>query len=319
MSKRKRAPKPPADESTDDASVKDDMVHVTPDLLAGSPDIFARKTKEADETPPAPAVEAAEPAAVSEPEQPVESPVEPTEASTTLSPEPEPEVEAAAPETASEPEAGPEPAEASRLETPVAPVAPFAPEPPAPPFVNAVPYPSRARRVGSSAALGMVLIVVGFFALVIVLAGVDLTQYGWPLFVILPGLTLLVAGFVNLGTAATIPGGIVTMLGLVLAYQNSTGDWPSWAYAWALVVPFGVGLGMYLQAMRDRDQHALRSGRTLMFVGLMIFAIGFVLFESILGISGRDYGVVGKAALPALLIVIGIILLVRSVQRARRV
>ena len=51
----------------------------------------------------------------------------------------------------------------------------------------------------------------------------------------------------------------------------------------------------------------------------MIFLIGFVLFESILGISGRDYfGPVGKAALPALLIIVGVILLVRSVQRSRR-
>ena len=39
------------------------------------------------------------------------------------------------------------------------------------------------------------------------------------------------------------------MLGLVLAYTNSTGDWPFWAYAWALVVPGGIGLGMYLQGI----------------------------------------------------------------------
>jgi len=38
------------------------------------------------------------------------------------------------------------------------------------------------------------------------------------------------------------------------------------AYGWALVVPFGVGLGMYMQALRDRDQHALRTGRTLIFI-----------------------------------------------------
>jgi hypothetical protein len=46
--------------------------------------------------------------------------------------------------------------------------------------------------------------------------------------------------------------------------------------------------------------------------------IGFVFFESILGISATDYGIFGKAALPALLIVIGIILLVRSIQRSRK-
>ena len=163
------------------------------------------------------------------------------------------------------------------------------------------------------------LVVIGLFALVVVLSGVDLTESGWPLFIIIPGITLVVVGFLRVGAVATIPGGIVTMLGVVLAYCNSTGDWPFWAYGWSLVVPFGIGLGMYLQALRDRDQHALRSGRTLLFISLIIFLIGFVLFESILGISGRDYfGPVGKAALPVLLILVGIILLVRSVQRSRQ-
>ena len=158
---------------------------------------------------------------------------------------------------------------------------------------------------------------VGLFALGVVEFGVDLTQYGWPLFVIIPGLTLLVIGFLGGGAGASVPGGIVTMLGLVLAYQSSTGDWPSWAFAWSLVAPGGVGLGLYLQALRDRDPVMLRRGRTLIFIAAMIFMIGFVFFESILGISGMDYGIFGKAALPALLIVIGIILLVRSIQRSR--
>ena len=293
MSKRKRAslgktpgtpPSPEGDEATDDASVKDDMVHVTPDMLAGSPDIFAGKRAETSQAPEF-VSEPIDESAQAEPTEP-----EPPEASTTLTP-PEPE---------------PPPTES-----------PSTPAPP--PFVNAIAHPAPARRGGSSTALGIVLVVIGLFALLIVLSGVDLTESGWPLFIIIPGLTLIVVGFLWVGAVATIPGGIVTMLGVVLAYSNSTGDWPFWAYGWALVVPFGVGLGMYMQALRDRDQHALRTGRTLIFIGLMIFLIGFVLFESILGISGRDYfGPVGKAALPALLILVGVILLVRSVQRGRK-
>src|SRR5205823_13388063 len=97
------------------------------------------------------------------------------------------------------------------------------------------------------------------------------------------------------------------------------GGLPEWAYALSLVIPGVIGPGVYLQSMRDRDQHALRTGRTLLFISVMIFLIGFVLFESILGISGRDYfGPVRKAALPALLIIVGVILLVRSVQRGRK-
>src|SRR5690348_15085147 len=305
MSKRKRAttgktpasdtPSPAGDESTDDAAAKDDMVHVTPDLLSGGPDIWTAGKGAED-------VEASsgqEPAASAE-----EAPAD----------EPEP--------AAPEPPVEPEPTEASATPTSDA-SSSLAPEPPAsappPPYATAVPYPAKPRRGGSSAALGIVLVVVGLFALVVVMSGVDLTQNGWPLFIIIPGLTLMVVGFISVGAVATIPGGIVTMLGVVLAYTNSSGDWPLWAYGWSLVIPFGIGLGMYLQALRDRDQNALRTGRTLLAIGAMIFLIGFVLFESILGISGRDYfGAVGKGALPALLIIVGVILLVRSVQRSRR-
>src|SRR5213082_2364257 len=87
MSKRKRASLgkipatppsgPEADESTDDAAVKENMVHDTPDLLAGSPDIFASKKS----------ASGAEPEAVTEPiEEPAQAEAEPTEASTTLTP-----------------------------------------------------------------------------------------------------------------------------------------------------------------------------------------------------------------------------------------
>ncbi len=288
MSKRKRASKPDPDESPDDASAKDDMVHVSSDMLAGSSDTFSRKKTEAE---------------------PAEEPLQPTEAGTMPTPS-EPAPEEPAPEQLAMEESAPPAAEE-----------PAPPAPPSPaPFVNALPqeYP-RQRRGASSTAIGIVLVVIGIFALGVVLSGVDLTESGWPLFIIIPGLTLVVIGFISLGGAATIPGGILTMLGIVLAYANSTGDWPIWAYGWSLVIPFGLGLGIYLQALRDRDQPAVRTGRTLLFVGLMIFLIGFVLFESILGISGRDYfGPVGKAALPALLILVGVILLVRSMQRNRQ-
>jgi hypothetical protein len=312
MSKRKRAStgktpagadqKPAAEDSSasaDDAAVKEDMAHVSPDILAGSPDIFASK--------PAAAAPEPEASTETEPEPPMEPP---TEASTED-----------APSAISEAAAVTEPAET----TPQAPPdsSSLAPPPPMPeatyPMGTVAAPAARPPRGGSSTALGIVLVVVGLFALGVVVFGIDLTSYGWPLFVIIPGLTLLVVGFLGAGPGASIPGGILTMLGLVLSYQSGTGDWPSWAFAWALVAPFGVGLGMYLQALRDRDHAALRRGRNLMFAGAIIFMIGFVFFESILGISGTDYGIFGKAALPALLIVIGIILLVRSLQRGRRV
>ena len=112
-------------------------------------------------------------------------------------------------------------------------------------------------------------------------------------------------------------GGILTVIGLILAYMNATQDWPAWAFAWPLVAPGGVGLGIYLQGLRKHDSHLLRQGRVLMFVAALIFMIGFVIFGTIFKISEVDYGWFGKAALPVLLIVVGIVLLVRSIRRSR--
>ncbi len=274
------------------------MAHVSRDLLSGSPDIFAPKWSEESPTPaPAPEI-VAEPAAA-------EAVSEPPTADATA--------EAPAAQGAAELGETVEPPADTPAES-----APVLAPPATPHYVAATVTPARPHSPGSSMALGIVLVVVGLFALGVVVFGVDLTQYGWPLFVIIPGLTLLVVGFLGGGVGASVPGGIVTMLGLVLAYQSSTGDWASWAFAWALVAPGGVGLGLYLQALRDRDPMMLKRGRTLIFIAAIIFMIGFVLFESILGISGQDYGIFGKAALPGLLIVIGIILLVRSIQRTRQ-
>src|SRR5579859_2072721 len=244
------------------------------------------------------------------PDEPRELPAPETEAA----PELESHVEEP-PDAAAEPVAAEAPVAAATAEPTTSAWVP----PPAQPPAGMRPAATTAGSGRSSPglALGIVLVVVGFFFLVMRIFDIDLSSYGWPLFVIIPGLTLLVVGFVSLGTGALVPGGIITMTGLVLAYQNATGDWASWSYAWALVIPGGVGVGLLLQGLRTRDQQLLKQSRTLLFWSLMIFMIGFVLFESVLNVSGIDYGIVGKAALPALLIVIGVTLLARSFQRGR--
>ena len=118
-------------------------------------------------------------------------------------------------------------------------------------------------------------------------------------------------------TVGLVPGAIVMVTGLILAAQNATGDWASWAYAWTLVLPGGAGLGLFLQGLRVHDPKQLRLGRNLMFWSALMFMIGFVIFESIFNISGQDFGIVSRAALPVLLIIIGVTLLARSVQRGR--
>jgi hypothetical protein len=293
MSKRKRSTSketPPATPS--EGSEGSPTVHVSADMLAGSPDIWAPgKDKPVESSDLASDAEDAAPAAEPQPES-EESP------STSA-------VEAASAED--------QPTEAVATETAVsAPPPSYQPRPPA-----YVPPGSTPRRAGSSVAFGVVLVVLGLFALLIQFTGFDAGQ-SWPLFVVIPGLTLLVVGYISLGTGALIPGAILTVIGLILAYQSSTGDWPSWAFAWPLVAPGGVGLGLFLQGVRNRDSHLLRQGRVLMFVAAIIFMIGFVIFATIFRISDMDYGWFGKAALPALLIVVGLVLLARSIQRTRQ-
>jgi hypothetical protein len=257
------------------------MAHVSADALAGSPDVFARKK----DGPPASSTEGA-PLSASEPD-PILQPELAT--SEVVAPPPEPPI--------------------ATMEPPPA-LVPAASQ-------TVIPKHTAVRHGGSGVALGVVLVVVGLFYFLVQVFGIDLSS-GWPLFVIIPGLTLLIVGFVSLGTGAAIPGGILTMVGLVLAYQNSTGNWASWAYAWPLVAPGGVGLGLFLQGFRERNPGLIRQGRNLMFIAALIFMVGFVFFESILDLSGMNNVPVVRAALPALFIVIGILLLARSVQRSRR-
>ena len=56
------------------------------------------------------------------------------------------------------------------------------------------------------------------------------------------------------GLGLAIPGAILAMIGFVLWYQASTGLYATWAYAWALVVPTGVGLGMLLYGLAHRTR-----------------------------------------------------------------
>jgi hypothetical protein len=255
-------------------------------------------------------------------------------------PVPEPASEEPAPEQAEEPiDASPvdEPSESSPVEEPaeqIAEPAPLAvaaggpappPPPPAPPTTGSQPvwYPETAdpkpHRGGTLTAVGVMLVVVGIFAFAVRMLDVDLNGWLWPLVVLVPGLALLVYGFASRAGTGAVPGGIVTMVGLTLAYQNDTDDWASWWWVWPLVMPGGVGLGIFLRGLRKRDAAQSRRGLGIVFVSLLFATALFVIFENVFNISSpMDYGWFGKAALPALLVVIGILFLARNMRRRPR-
>jgi hypothetical protein len=102
---------------------------------------------------------------------------------------------------------------------------------------------------GQEAALGGLLVLLGLLVLAGQALDLEVGRVAWPLFVIVPGLALLGLGLASAGRGgellATV-GGLVTTAGVVLAVQNASDRFDTWAYAWTLVLLAGPGLGRWL-------------------------------------------------------------------------
>ncbi len=164
----------------------------------------------------------------------------------------------------------------------------------------------------SALALGAMLILGGLLLLAGQVFDIDLGALGWPTIVIGVGVVLLVIGLaVSREQGMVVGGTVVTTVGLVLLYQDQTGRWESWAYAWALVGPAASGLGMLLWGLRSGVRTEIRNGTWAFLGGLGLFAIGFLFFEGMLGISGERLPI-ADWVLPALVIGIGVVVLGRG-------
>lgn len=144
------------------------------------------------------------------------------------------------------------------------------------------PETSRAR----GTAAGLVLLAVGGVALAARQAGVELGSLvdgGWPLFIIVPGVALLAAAFVPAppdGLGFAIAGSIVTTVGAILLYQQTSGNWESWAYAWALI-PLAAGSGMSVYGLLTGHRDIAGSGVRLAVVAGLLFLIGTWYFNAV--------------------------------------
>ena len=135
----------------------------------------------------------------------------------------------------------------------------------------------------------------------------------WPFWIIGPGLIFIFAAMVSTVTELAIPGSIITGIGLILAYQNTSGDWESWSYAWALIPSF-VGVGIFLSfLLRGQFRKAFSEASGPFLTGLVMFLI----FGSIFRATFGQDPFLGKYW-PALLIVFGLWLLVRPFFRRSR-
>ncbi len=156
-------------------------------------------------------------------------------------------------------------------------------------------------------ATALVLILLGaWFLAVQFLPGLEIyafNQTTWPLAIVGLGGLLGLFAIVTWVPDLLVPACIVAGIGGLLYWQNLTGHWESWAYAWTLIPGF-VGVGVFLTGLlRGRLRQAIVGGGWL----ILISAVMFLIFSSFLGGP-----VLLGAYWPVLLILLGVIFLAQS-------
>ena len=131
----------------------------------------------------------------------------------------------------------------------------------------------------------------------------------WSLSIIGIGAIFLLVSILNNVPGLSIPAFIIGGIGGLLYYQNATGDWNSWAYAWSLIPGF-VGLGLLFFSLQTKDKGTSTAG----FILLYISAILFFIFGSFFGASKQII-----QFWPLLLILTGVWSMSRSLAKAKKV
>ena len=125
-------------------------------------------------------------------------------------------------------------------------------------------------------SLAFLLIIVGAWYLAIeIFPGLKALAYGsgtWPLQIIGLGLLFAVVAILSWTPAFFIPASIITGIGGLLYWQNSTGNWASWSYMWALIPGF-VAFGLLLFGLFARKRGAYIAGLWNLFSSVILFGI----------------------------------------------
>ncbi len=164
---------------------------------------------------------------------------------------------------------------------------------------------------GSRPFAGLILLALG--ALLFLGSGV-----WWTLFILVPGLLLLLPAWYGGAVGAAIfaiPGMLVLGTGVLLAVMGFTGLWHSWAYAWTLYGAF-LGLAFMLMGLRLPNPSLYAAGGWFVRISLIACALFAFFFEAVLGLGGLS--VPGG---PLLFIILGMALLFYSragTEKAKR-
>lgn len=157
---------------------------------------------------------------------------------------------------------------------------------------------------------GSLLVVTGIFLLLAQYLPSDYARYGWALFVVMAGGAFLFIGMTARSVSGlVIPGSIITVVGLILAVQETFGLYATWTYAWALAFPGSFGLGLAIQGTMVGRSEQVRVGARMMTTGAVLFLIFGAIFEGIFQFSGRGFGAAGDTLIPLALIATGVLLI----------
>jgi hypothetical protein len=184
------------------------------------------------------------------------------------------------------------------------------------PAINQAPRPRR-----QSIVLGGLFVLIGAILLLGQFVRVDIGHYGWPFFIIAPGIVILFLALTSRGAVSeglAILGSIVTVTGLLLLFQNVTDHYESWAYAWALVFPGAVGIGMILYGLTAGRPGNVRAGTRLVGIALIVFLLGAAFFEGVVGIGGYQLDHTSGVVLGVLIIALGALMLILNLTSSSR-
>jgi hypothetical protein len=134
----------------------------------------------------------------------------------------------------------------------------------------------------------------------------------YPVIVIGAGLLLMAVGLLagRNFTGFTILGSIVLVSGLLLAFQNATQTYQTWAYLWALVFPGSIGLALATQSVVTHDAEQRKTGLRMMAVALVLTIVFWSFFEGAINLSNFGLNSITNLVGPVLLIGIGAWLLI---------
>ena len=177
------------------------------------------------------------------------------------------------------------------------------------------------RAMTGPAVVGVLLIALGALTLITRGLGFDLFaaigSWGWPFFVIVPGVVLLAASLIPAppkGIGFATAGAIVTTVGALLLYQSQADHFESWAYAWALL-PLAAGVATALYGLFAGERRMVNAGTTMAAIAAGLFLVGAWFFEGVFAGERRLTDM--DAWWPIGVIVLGgVIVLLAAVQRA---